>query len=203
MSGFRSEVVDFVKDLSDLKFDCVFNPYADACADFDGLDAPAIRRRNLSLVLEAAMSHGVHSLWIARDLGYRGGRRTGLALTDEIHLTAHSDLFGILPLTRATKGPVMAERTARVIWQALRDLQRPIFLWNVFPLHPHNRNDPLSNRCHTREERQACQPLLVWLLNTLKPKTVIAIGRDAQLALAELGVPAEGTVTLMGNLQAK
>jgi hypothetical protein len=191
MSRIRPKVEKFVQRVAELKFDCVFNPYADACVDHDNKDAPAIRRRNLALVLNAAVTHGVDSVWIARDLGYRGGRRTGLALTDEVHLVAHASLFGALPLRRATKGPVVAERTATIIWQALMDLQRPIFLWNVFPLHPHEQDDPLSNRCHTSAERQACRPLLMWLLETLQPKTVLAIGRDAQLALADLGVAAQ------------
>jgi uracil-DNA glycosylase len=48
----------------------------------------------------------------------------------------------------------------------------------------------MSNRCHTREERQACRPLLMWLLDTLQPRSVIAIGRDAQIALSDLGIAA-------------
>lgn len=115
--GLSSEA--FVDRLADLHFDGVFNPYAEACNYHDEMDAPAIRRRNLSLVLEAALSGGIDSLWIARDLGYRGGRRTGLALTDEVHLGAHAQLLGAPPLVRATKGPVVAERTAAVIWKAL------------------------------------------------------------------------------------
>ncbi len=190
MTTVRPAVHAFVSRLAALKFDSVFNPYAQACSDHDARDAPAIRRRNLSLVLEAAMTVGVDSLWIARDLGYRGGRRTGLALTDELHLTAHASLLNSAPLARSTRGPAMAERTAKVIWQALGAVQRPIFLWNVFPLHPFEPGDPMSNRCHTRAERQACRPLLMWLLEMLQPKTVLAIGRDAQAALADLDVAA-------------
>lgn len=190
MKRTRTIADTFVNRIAALSFDCAFNPYAEACADHDRADAPAIRRRNLSLVLDAAISHGVDSLWVARDLGYRGGRRTGLALTDEVHLAAHAGLFGALPLARATTGPAVAERTATIIWQVLRSLDRPIFLWNVFPLHPHERGDPMSNRCHTRAERQECRPILMWLLDTLQPKTVVAIGRDAQLALAELDIEA-------------
>ena len=187
----NSSVDAFVKRLSDLRFECTFNPYAESCVEHDQNDAPEIRRRNLALVLHAAISRGVDSIWIARDLGYRGGRRTGLALTDEVHLNAHAALFVTGPLSRSTRGPAVAERTATVIWQMLAELQRPILLWNVFPLHPHERDDPMSNRCHNRAERQACRPMLMWLLETLKPKTVIAIGRDAQLALADLDVVAE------------
>jgi hypothetical protein len=190
MSTVRPAVDAFVSQLAALEFDSVFNPYAQACSDHDDGDAPAVRRRNLSLVLEAAITVGVDSLWIARDLGYRGGRRTGLALTDELHLGAHASLFNSAPLARSTRGPAMAERTAKVIWQALGAVQRPIFLWNVFPLHPFERGDPMSNRCHTRAERHACRHLLMWLLETLQPKTVLAIGRDAQAALADLDVAA-------------
>jgi hypothetical protein len=187
----RNEADTFVNRVAELSFDCAFNPYSETCADHDSADAPAIRRSNLALVLEAAIMRGIDSLWIARDLGYRGGRRTGLPLTDEFHLAAHANLFGTLPLARATKGPAVAERTATIIWQVLTEIGRPVFLWNVFPLHPHERGDPMSNRCHTRAERQECRPLLMWLLDALRPKIVVAIGRDAQLALADLAVKAE------------
>ena len=112
-------------------------------------------------------------------------------MTDELHLAAHASLFGALPLARATKGPAVGERTAAIIWQVLKSIDRRIFLWNVFPLHPHEDGDPMSNRCHTRTERQTCRPLLMWLLDTLRPQTVVAIGRDAQLALADFEVQAE------------
>ncbi|MGO8868998.1 MAG: uracil-DNA glycosylase [Alphaproteobacteria bacterium] len=91
---------------------------------------------------------------------------------------------------RATRGPEVAERTAAVVWQMLRAIDRPIFLWNVFPLHPHEPGDPMSNRCHTRVERESCRPLLTWLMETLQPRTVVAIGRDAHLALQDLGISA-------------
>ncbi|MER9950381.1 uracil-DNA glycosylase [Mesorhizobium sp. M0047] len=178
----------FVETLAELSFKDAFNPYADACGEFDRDDAAAIRCTNLKLVLDAAIESKVDSIWIARDLGYRGGRRTGLALTDEAHLNDHSTLYGDLPLARATRGPAISERTATVIWQTLNRIQRPVFLWNVFPLHPHEPGDPQTNRCHTRAERNACRPLLAWLLEKLVPRVVVAVGRDAQFALADLGI---------------
>ena len=190
MSYNPSQAELFVHRLASLSFDCAFNPYSEACPTHDEPEAPVIRRRNLTLVLDAAIAGGVSSIWIARDLGYRGGRRTGLALTDEVNLAAHGKLYGTLPLARATRGPAMGERTAKVIWQVLTDLKRPIFLWNVFPLHPHESGDPLSNRCHTRAERKSCRPLLLWLLEKINPRSVVAIGHDAQLALAEINVKA-------------
>jgi hypothetical protein len=175
----------FIEELSSMRFENVFNPYSDTCPSFDVIGAHMIRRRNLEAVLQAAITNGVDSVWVARDLGYRGGRRTGLALTDEIHLAQHAKLFAIPELTRATKGAAVSERTASVIWHALEVINRPVLLWNVFPLHPHEPENPLSNRPHTRLERLACQSLLFWLIETLRPSKVVAIGRDAYTALNE------------------
>jgi len=183
---------DFIDELSGLRFPHAFNPYSEKCVVHDLDEAPAIRRKNLEAILFAATTNGIDSLWIGRDLGYRGGRRTGLPLTDEAHLSSHAAIFDCTSLCRATKGPMVTERTATVIWRMLENIGRPVFLWNVFPLHPHEQGDPLSNRCHTRAERQACRSLLIWLLGTLKPRYVVAIGKDAQNALADLDIAAVG-----------
>ena len=179
----------FVGHLAELQFEASFNPYSDICPEHDRSDAPAIRRRNLELVLSAAISRGVDSLWVARDLGYRGGRRTGLAMTDDVCLAQHERMSSITGLQRPTLGPPLAERTASLIWHTLAAINRPVFLWNVFPLHPHEPGEPLSNRCHTKQERQECAPLLSWLVDVLQPRRLVAIGRDAEMALAEMGYP--------------
>ena len=178
----------FVEALTAIQLDGVFNPYSDRCMLHDRADAPQRRRANLLAVVEAATEDGIDSVWIARDLGYRGGRRTGLPLTDEIHLQMFSEIYGGLALSRATKGPPVAERTAAVIWKVLKHINRPVFLWNIFPLHPYEPGDPLSNRCHTRAEREVFRDLLFTLLTMLRPKSVIAIGGDAHKSLVELAI---------------
>lgn len=191
MTAQSSVAKDFVALVADLRFDDAFNPYSDTCADFDRPEAAAIRRANLAAALDAALAKGVDSVWIARDLGYRGGRRTGLALTDEAHLDAHASLLGAKNFNRSTLGPATAERTATVIWRMLMEIGRPVFLWNVFPLHPHEPGDPLTNRSHTRAERHACRHVLITLLDLLAPQSVLAIGRDAEIAMSELGIPSK------------
>lgn len=175
--------------VSRLRLPSVFNPYSDICPHFDLPDAPARRRANLRAQLQAALDAKVDTLWIGRDLGYRGGRRTGLALTDEANLPNVPVLFGCeVAIARATVGPAVAERTAAVVWRTMRQLPSPIFTWNVFPLHPHEKKHPLSNRCHTRKEREATGPILLRLLDLLQPSTIVAIGNDAELGLSELGI---------------
>lgn len=181
--------IQFVEAVASLRLPSVFNPYSDRCAHFDLADAPARRRSNLQAQLQAALDLHLDTIWLGRDLGYRGGRRTGIALTDEIHLASLNASFGCdLQISRATRGPVVAERTAAVIWRTIRQLQAPVFTWNVFPLHPHEPSNPLTNRCHTRAERGAALPLLEQLLNLLKPTRIVAIGNDAEIGLLDLGI---------------
>src|SRR5712664_1634014 len=180
----------FVGVLADIKLPNVFNPYAERCALYDRSDAPRLRRANLQAFLRAAIDEEVDTIWIARDLGYRGGRRTGVPLTDEVRLSIAANCFDSLSFSRPTKGPLVAERTAAIVWSVIARIGKPVFLWNVFPLHPHEPDNQLSNRCHTRTERELCRPLLMELLSMLSIREVIAIGRDAQAGLAELGVVA-------------
>lgn len=179
----------FANALSKTKLNSVFNPYFDCCAVHDRDDAAVVRRRNLVRCLEAALTAKVDTIWIARDLGYRGGRRTGIPLTDEIHLSKAGALMGGISLDRATNGPLVAERTSAVVWNMLSRIGQPVVLWNIFPFHPHEENDPFSNRCHTRIERDATWPILLALIAMIEPRRIVAIGRDAAMALSGSDIP--------------
>ncbi len=177
--------IHFVGALGALDFENTFNPYSNRCAVHDLDDAPRRRSESLHAMLEAAAECEIDSIWIGRDLGYRGGRRTGLALTDDVHLYAHAQRWGV-SVERPTKGEAVAERTAAVTWSILSHIKAPVFLWNVFPLHPHEPNDPFSNRSHNSRERRAGEELLFQLILLLKPRRLIAIGNEAALTAYRL-----------------
>lgn len=176
---------EFVSALSTLSFADTFNPYADRCPVHDKYDAPTRRAAMLLEMLETASKREVDSLWIGRDLGYRGGRRTGLALTDDVHMALHAQRWGV-NMYRPTKGQAVAERTAAVIWSVLDRIEAPVFLWNVFPLHPHEANQPFSNRGHNSRERAAGEDILAALIGLISPKRIIAIGNDAGKSVAKI-----------------
>lgn len=181
----------FVDAVASLRFDNCFNPYKDHCAVHDRVDAPRRRSKLLSAILAQAVHAPVDAIWIGRDLGYRGGRRTGLALTDDVHIQHHLRRWDI-PVERPTKGVAVAERTAAVIWDVLNQIEDRIFLWNVFPLHPHEPNSPFSNRAHNSREREAGLEVLKLLMGLLQPRRLVAIGNDAALAanrIAPAAVP--------------
>ncbi|MDP3760698.1 MAG: uracil-DNA glycosylase [Ramlibacter sp.] len=95
-------------------------------------------------------------------------------------------------MERPTKGAAVAERTAAVVWDVLDHIEERIFLWNVFPLHPHEPDDHFSNRAHNARERRAGEELLQVLVCLIRPKRLVAIGNDAALAaqrVASNGLP--------------
>ena len=178
----------FVDTVRELKFENAFNPYSEQCSVYDHEDAPLRRCGVLLAMLYAAVGVDVDSLWLGRDLGFRGGRRTGLALTDDVNLISHAARWKVM-VERPTIGEVISERTATVVWSVLDQINEPVFLWNVFPLHPHVARNPFTNRGHNARERRAGEELLSELIGLLCPRRLIPIGNDATATALRLFPP--------------
>lgn len=176
----------FAEAVAGLQFQNCFNPYTDRCPKFDCAGAANRRVRIFSKILESAANQPIDAIWVGRDLGHRGGRRTGLALTDDVHVDHHLKRWNISPIKRLTTGDMVSERTAAVIWEQLNRIDLRIFLWNVFPLHPHEPDNPFTNRQHNARERKAGEKLLFELILLLRPSRVIAIGNDAATVASQI-----------------
>ncbi len=191
LGSWMKIVEHFIKHLSSIQLAGVFNPYADRCSQFDRFNAATIRRANLRSYLEVSISTGVNTIWFGRDLGYRGGRRTGIALTDEMHLPVLASYCKSEIIKRATNGEALGERTATVIWKMVAELGELPFMWNAFPFHPHEIDNPMSNRSHSRKELEKIWSINQELLDTLQPSKLIAIGNDARDTLLREGFMCE------------
>lgn len=179
----------FVEELSSISLPNVFNPYRDTCGIADHSGSAAIRQRNLTSYCEALQRREARMLWLGRDLGYRGGRRTGIALTDEFHLDVLVQTYQLTGVAKATAGPELKkERTATEVWKLLTAIRQPVFLWNVFPFHPFDADKPFTNRRHTSREFDQCAEILIQLVTLLCPTTIVVLGADAEAAAARLGL---------------
>jgi uracil-DNA glycosylase len=187
-----SEASEFLSHVQNLKFANAFNPYTDFCQVHDLPNAPVTRSTNLVQFLQYAVNSKCKSLWIGRDLGHRGGRRTGLPLTDDFQLDRYAALYGVANIARATRGAPVREATATAVWQAIAGLDEPIFLWNAFPLHPHSARNQFSNRSHTRLERAAGIVILQRLVELLSPTRVLTLGGEATAALERANLQCKG-----------
>lgn len=178
---------DFVGKLQALpQFPDTFNPYTDTCQKYDRDDAPKIRSQMLTAIIEKAMRSEVEALWVGLAPGHLGARRTGLGLTDDANRAAYLERWRVEADCPTRSAAPQRETTAKRVWSELSRIDEPIFLWNVFPLHPHCADDPFSNRPKlTPEEHNAGKQLLKKLVDELKPRRIIAIGVVAREALQE------------------
>ncbi len=184
----RKKIDNLIKVLKDTCFENVFNPYVHNCDMHDHNVSCQIREANLNAYLNHHLNFNSEIIWVGRDLGYRGGRRTGIPLTDEIHLVKLNQALKTTKISKATSSDSVNEMTAREIWKMVTYLSSPPFFWNVFPYHPFNPSNTMSNRCHSKIEFKAGKKILEDVLNIFQFKYYFALGRDAYSALNNMGL---------------
>lgn len=170
---------DVVEYIAQVKVIDVFNPYSEVCPIYDYEYSPALRKGLISQIFEKSKSVDVNCLWLGRDLGYNGGRRTGLAFTDDVHVVNHLSRWGIDYPGDIVRNFGVKERTATTIWGVLNSIDVNVFMWNVFPFHPHKKNEIFTNRAHSAKERAIGEEILRQVIEMSRPDKIYAIGNDA------------------------
>lgn len=166
----------------------LFNFYAEADARYDRDDAQRIRRQNLRSYLESFPAPP-KVLAVGEAPGPRGCRFSGVPFTSESQLVSEEVPFRGRQSSKASRP--YRERTATIFWRFMHPFHQRVFLWNAVPFHPHPVGKPLSVRALTKAEVEACLAFLEQLLDVLRPRVVIAVGRQAQRGLELLAVRAE------------
>ena len=78
-----------------------------------------------------------------------------------------------------------SEPSGTIVHKVLDELgaERRVILWNTVPTHPHRPGEPLSNRRPTTAEIAAGTPFAMRLIELVRPRTVVAVGRIAESIL--------------------
>jgi hypothetical protein len=164
-------------DLPHLRIGATFNQYAEAGPD-DVPRAPEIRLANLRAYL--AERAGADVVCLGEAGGYQGMRWSGIAFTSERNLLRWG-----APYRPSCAARTWSEPSGTIVHKVLEELgaERRVILWNTVPTHPHRPGEPLSNRRPTVAEVEAGAPLAMRLIELVRPRTVVAVGRIAESVL--------------------
>jgi uracil-DNA glycosylase len=190
--GFRG----FIERVAERSFGTAFPMFREADPALECAEAPALRRGNASAYLDARAGRSP-LLLVGEAMGYAGGRFTGIAFT------AERTIFGWGPPyeTTSLRPEGWAEQSGTIVHGALAalGLEAETVLWNVVPAHPHRAGDPLSNRTPAVGELRAGAEVLGELIERLRPRATLAVGRSAERALGELGLACDASVRHPAN----
>ena len=187
---------DFIETVAERSFGAAFCMFRDADPSLERDEGPALRRANATAYLNARAGRAP-LLLVGEAMGYAGGRFSGIAFTAERTLMNWGEPFEATSL----RPEGWAEQSGTIVHGTLATLgiAPETVLWNVVPAHPHRPGNPLSNRTPAIGELRAGAEVLGDLIDRLQPRATIAVGRSAERALGELGVPCHGSVRHPAN----
>ncbi|PQJ16111.1 uracil-DNA glycosylase [Aureicoccus marinus] len=152
--------------------------------------AVQVRKHNLRQYLCQFAKSSPEVLLVGEAPGYRGCGTTGIPFTSERLLEEHS-FFKQGDYQFNSKGVPHSESSATIVWEVISSLNTLPLLWNSYPFHPHQVNDPMSNRAPNEEELALGKRVLVRLMKTYSPQGVIAIGKKAEKQLRAMNLDFE------------
>lgn len=145
-----------------------------------------IRRRNLKKYLLQMFDMKPKYLLVGEAPGYKGCAISGVPFTDELTIKnglKNINLFGIKNGygTEFIDKELHKENTAQIFWNLIDSIGKCEFLiWNIFPFHPHERNDIKSNRKPTAMECSIGKKYVFDLLKIFGDLKIVSIGRVAE-----------------------
>jgi uracil-DNA glycosylase len=149
-------------------------------------ESALFRRQNLKRYLLQMASLAPHTLLVGEAPGYNGCAQTGIPFSSEKLLregVAAGRVFGRENGYRVNDKNVIHEQTAQTIWEFFESYEPLPLFWNAFAFHPHEANNPNSNRKPRVGEIESTLIYLTRLIDLYNIQTVIAVGNSADLAL--------------------
>jgi hypothetical protein len=170
-------------DLSKATIGATFNQFREVGPD-DAPDAAGIRLTNLRHYLAERVRADVVA--VGEAAGYQGMRWSGIAFTSEFDLLRWGD-----PYRRSSRRPrPWKEPSGTIVHGVLDEMgaERRVILWNTVPTHPFLPGQPLSNRRPTRPEVATGLAFALRLIDIVRPRLVVGVGRIAADTLGSRAV---------------
>lgn len=163
----------------------LFNPYLSLDSGWDRDHAVAIRRRNLEAYVRQRTA-APRILLLAEAPGPWGCRFSGVPITSEAQLLDPD--FPLQGEQSSNAAVPHAEYSASIYWRILKPWYTDIFTWNTIPFHPFKPGKTMSIRTPRVAEIRRFLPVTQEVIDAVAPECVLAVGRKAERALAELDV---------------
>lgn len=168
----------------------LFNQYNQSHPHIDKPNAHMIRRKNL-LRYVRQLQQPIRNMFIGIAPGYAGCRFSGIPFTSEHKLIGNNkaDFFDA-GYEISSNVALKPEMTATKLWTILDEVDSRIlsrtFMWNLIPYHPHEGDDPLTNRDPSKEEIEDFKEICQKIVEMLKPKNIITFGRTPERILTKI-----------------
>ncbi|MCC5610743.1 uracil-DNA glycosylase [Nostoc sp. CHAB 5834] len=176
----------------------LFNPWYDSAHDDTPLNGTEARIARLAEHLNCDPT----MICVGEAAGWVGMKRAGIAFTSERLLMEGAIPRVTVPAGRLTtrKRPY-SESSATLVWKALKSLSidETTVLWNALPLHPYKSHKTDSNRTPSKEELLHGAPAMRILVEAFPRAQIVAIGRNAETLLKDMGIPTAGQVRHPAN----
>ena len=172
----------FISKLAEYRSNCaVTNMYKGEFEDAE------IRQNNLRLYLQQMKELKPSILFLGEAPYYKGARLTGIPFTSEVIIK--DELFfdnkdGSQYVNSSDN--LDWELSASIVWGKISGLSDKPLLWNIFPFHPHQAEDILSNRTPSKKELLIGKEYLKMLLEIFDFKKIIVLGRKAESQLRDM-----------------
>ena len=147
-----------------------------------------VRRWNLNLYLEKMKTTSPKVLFLGEAPGYKGCKLTGIPFTSEKMVAANSFFSSQDYKFINSADKLESEISATIVWNELESFERKPLIWNIFPFHPYQENDPNSNRTPNNAELNLGREVLEQLLTIFSIEKIVAVGRKPESRLTELGI---------------
>jgi hypothetical protein len=171
----------------------LFNQYRNRDLAVDLPDVNEIRKENLWNYLNS-FSERPSILMVGEAAGPWGCRFSGVPFTGEKQFCESIfPFFGHQssknnPSLETKKFPPYVSLSAKIFWKVLKPCHPKFFVWDCVPLHPHEVNKILSVRNPTSREVSDFSELLRKIVEIIRPRQILSIGRKAEEASTYVGI---------------